>query len=343
MNINYISRTPQKKETISATNLFVFNPEHDLALAVGDRQFTPPKEALLLRKEKSLLPALYASNGDFILVVDYPDLNEIPSLPFYDVCQRKNLGIVTLSGLHAVSSKVSEIIPWGWDFAVYKLLCNNGVGAEMLPETSTLENIRRLSHRRTTIRFRETIAKELGEDVKNPARELFSWDDVSSFLEEFPVAYFKAPWSSSGHGVVVSDHISSKGLKEWTAGTLRRQGSILAEPAWNRCLDFATEWIVKDGTPLFLGYSVFETSSRGKYHGNMNDSQENLLKVIKKNAPRFDERIIAAQYAAIAGCISPYYSGPLGIDMLADTAGNINCCVELNLRMTMGHIPILQT
>ena len=127
---------------------------------------------------------------------------------------------------------------------------------------------------------------------------------------------------------------------EWAHGVIRRQWSIIAEPSWNKRLDFATEWTIRSGKPEFLGYSIFEASSRGKYHGNVEDSQENLLKRIQKAAPSFGEDIIEAQKMALATHIAPFYEGPLGIDMLSDNEGNINSCVEINLRLTMGHLSL---
>ena len=36
------------------------------------------------------------------------------------------------------------------------------------------------------------------------------------------------------------------------------------------------------------------------------------------------------------------YVGPIGVDMLVGADGRINPCVELNWRMTMGHVALLR-
>ena len=330
--------TLQNKETISATNLFVFNPEHDLALAVGCGPYTPPAKVVRLRKEFSLLPALYAANSDFIIIPDKIPVTELETLRFFDIALKKNLKIISFEDIQNHLDDFSKIFPWGWDHAIYNDLSSYGVPPLMLPPPAQINKIRELSHRRTSIKFRERISQLLGVTYKNPSLELFSIEETELFLNQYPLSYYKAPWSSSGYGIVVSDHISRKGLLEWSHGIIRKQGSLIAEPAWNRIFDFASEWWIKNKVPEFIGYSVFMTSSRGKYHGNMEGSQKMLLDEIKKYAPGFDSRIIEAQKIVLAELIAPYYSGPLGIDMFVDSNGDINHCVEINLRFTMGFV-----
>ena len=50
--------------------LYVFNPEHDLALAANLANFTAPHAGRQLRHDLGYLPALWASNDDYILVDD---------------------------------------------------------------------------------------------------------------------------------------------------------------------------------------------------------------------------------------------------------------------------------
>lgn len=342
MSTNSISPIRQRKKIISAIKtLFVFNPEHDLALAVGTGPYTPPTEVVKLRKKLSLLPLVYAGNSDFILLSPEVSKEEAESLDFFPIVKEKNITLIPSNELSSFSSQIERVVPWGWDHAIRRQLVDNGISPDILPDASDIDKIRELSHRRTTIPFRQTIAEFLGEDVLNLPQELFSTDEVESFLNDNPFSYFKAPWSSSGRGIVVSDHISHKGLMEWAHGILRRQGSIIAEPSWNRVFDFATEWFISKGIPEFLGFSVFQTSSRGKYHGNIMASQDDLLKLIKEKNPSFGIEIINSQRHALLTHIAPCYEGPLGIDMLGDSFGNINPCVEINLRMTMGHLSIL--
>ena len=325
-------------EKMKAPNLFVFNPEHDLALAADlTNPYTPPASVLKLKKNLSLLPASFADNGDFILIPDNIPSSEFSRLPFLEVCREKNIKIVTPSQSNFAQLHFHRVIPWGWDLALKKLLLDLNIEPDILPSDQNLSDIRDLSHRRLTIPFRKSVCDFLREEIHLPATELFSIDDVTRFLQDYPLCYLKAPWSSSGRGIIVSDHISEKGLFEWAHGTLKRQGSILAEPKWSRILDFATEWFIDKNEVFFIGYSLFETSSRGKYHGNSRAPQEEILKTIN-SVTNLDPHIIEAQKKALQELVAPRYSGPLGIDMLADNNGRINYCVEINLRLTMGFI-----
>lgn len=333
-----ISLTPQRKETISAIKtLHIFNPEHDYALAVGNNAYTPPASVINLKKRLSLLPALYAGSGDYILLDSDIPLSSVPNLEYFEIAIKKDLKLIFPGDIRALSD-LSHISPWGWNHHIHRQLVESGINKDLLPEISFINTVKDLSHRRTSLTFRKELNSLLFSNQPiQTGKEIFNEEEVIDYLKDYPHSYFKAPWSSSGRGVVSSLHISQNQLKEWSHGIIRRQGSVLAEPAWDKKLDFASEWIINRHKAEFLGLSVFETSSRGKYHGNLQASQENLLKLIESQS-HFSLEIIEAQKEVLDRLISPYYSGHLGIDMLADNSGNINPCVEINLRLTMGHI-----
>lgn len=291
----------------------------------------------------SLLPATYAGNSDFIMVPEETTVSEISLLPYFDVAAKKDIKIIRPSELAEIVGLFTKVSPWGWDHAVVRELLDAGCPSCLLPSPSRIADLRRLSHRRTTIPFRDLMAETLDETVIKPAKELFSSSEAENFLIKEPLVFFKAPWSSSGRGIVASNHISRKGLMEWIHGTIKKQGSVIAEPAWDKIFDFATEWNIGNGEVNFLGLSVFEASSRGKYHGNINASQKELQALISTHAPGFGKENIEAQRMAIETLIAPNYEGPLGIDMLSDKEGKINSCVEINLRMTMGAIMLHTT
>lgn len=46
--------------------------------------------------------------------------------------------------------------------------------------------------------------------------------------------------------------------------------------------------------------------------------------------------MIESQRLAIDSLIAPHYNGPVGIDMFSTVEGDLNPCVEINLRLTMG-------
>ena len=52
--------------------LHIFNPEHDIALAFNRRHQTMPHAAQELRMNLGWIPALWAGDGDVVLVDDVP-------------------------------------------------------------------------------------------------------------------------------------------------------------------------------------------------------------------------------------------------------------------------------
>ena len=56
--------------------LHIFNPEHDIALAINKSIFTAPHSARELRADLGFLPALYAEKGDWVLVENVEAANE---------------------------------------------------------------------------------------------------------------------------------------------------------------------------------------------------------------------------------------------------------------------------
>jgi hypothetical protein len=52
--------------------LHIFNPEHDIALAFNRRHQTMPHAAQELRMNLGWIPALWAADGDVVLVDDVP-------------------------------------------------------------------------------------------------------------------------------------------------------------------------------------------------------------------------------------------------------------------------------
>ena len=125
--------------------LHVFNPEHDLALASGLSNFTAPHAGRRLRADLGYLPALWAGEGDCVLVehVDqarraYGRLRaRVGGSPcrFVDKSQLPHLPI-------------DRVSPWGWDLALRAALIRYGVPAEACPSESDIAAIRDLSHRR---------------------------------------------------------------------------------------------------------------------------------------------------------------------------------------------------
>lgn len=320
--------------------LHIFNPDTDYALAANRRYYTPPAHVVAVRRKFALLPARYAEEGDVILLLDKPE-DDLQRLPYFGEAQNKGIQIITADELaeFRLNAYDLKISPWGWNKSLKQFLVDVFGQSDILPTDDEIESIRELSHRRTTIDFHLAMSALTSDEIKLP-QEIFSVDEAMAAYNSSKNRYFKAPWSSSGRGILLTDDLEPRHVEPWLRGIITRQGSVMMEKAYKRILDFATEWIIYDGRAEFLGYSVFNTSRRGKYHSNVEASQQELLQIIKSKTGKWNDGWIDQLKNTIEAVVGGKYNGPLGIDMLVTDSGNINPCVELNFRRTMGMINI---
>lgn len=359
--------------------LHIYNLDHDYALAEGSHNFTPPLKIRRMRNIYSLFPALYADDGDYILYLD-SDANSLSDKEtdwskgyemFKNLVRLKNLQVINLPDLSHIDYSNIEIQPWGWNKTLIHKLRQYGVPDNSLPKPSYIDIIRKLSHRANSIKILEQIKKfalEIESDeernillktfykIESPI-EISDVDCIHNFLEEYGNLYLKAPWSSSGRGVMFTKELTLEQISQWTHGVIRKQGSAIVEKAYKRKADFASEWVLIKGNPHFLGFSTFETSPRGKFKANKFGSPEQLarmpLELIKLNTDFSDfeanliiSKILEAQVFVLKEIFSNYFQTSdnilyLGIDMLIGEDNVVNPCVEINLRLTMGHVALL--
>lgn len=319
-------------------SIHIFNPDTDYALASNREYYTPPISVVKLRRENALLPSLYADSEDVILLLD-DSVSNIGSLRYFEVCVKKNINILTLDNAAKQKEQFREykFKPWGWNKNIRRILIDTFGDIKFLPDYKDIENIRELSHRRTTIPFLKHFIDSMDYEIEIP-QEITNIDNAMKLYKSKKDIFFKAPWSSSGRGIIRTDDLEEKHVFPWLKGIIRRQGSVIAEKAYHKSLDFATEWECKECESNFIGLSIFNASRRGKYHYNLNKSQNELLKIIKDKTDEFTDELLMKQKEAIEKIISPEYTGPLGIDMIVTNRGQVHPCIEINLRRTMGMI-----
>lgn len=287
--------------------------------------------------------APFASSGDAILLIDSYTDEEMGKLYQDERVIKNNLKLIPIKELDTIAEDITFIMPWGWNSAIANLLESNGIDKKLLPNQKRIDNIRRLSHRRTTITFNK-ILNSLITDFKNPLPvELRSEDEIKVFMNLYEKIYLKQPWSSAGRGVVNNISLNEKLLLEWARGCIRKQGSVIGEKAFDKKAEFATEWVCFNGVVEFLGFSMFYTNNEGRYLSNIIGNQKELSERIKAVSPSFDHNLIVAQREAIERIIAPFYDGPLGIDMMTGKDNTILPCMEINLRLTMGHVAIKES
>lgn len=305
--------------------LYVFNPEHDYALANNDPHFVAPASAIRFADECA--PFLrHITEDKGILFLPYQEKHYLSS--------------ETMEASHELPATVDRVCPWGWDHAIALQLREAGVPEHLLPTHKTLETIRTLAHRQTAAQAMRFLNQQLGNELPLPpaAELLTSVDEAEHIIHQWQDVIFKSPYSGNGRGHLYAHGICSPTLRRQISGVIRRQGAIMAEPLLDVVQDFAMEFRCHDQKADFCGYSLFNTMHYG-YAGNMLRTDEAIeqhlsqwisiekLRTIRDTVLRFLEDEIA-----------PSYQGYLGVDMFIyqDNGFKINPMVEINLRMTMG-------
>lgn len=335
--------------------LHIFNPEHDIALASNLERFTAPHAARQLRHDFGFLPTLWAKNGEFVLVEDVDAAKE--ALRKIGLCGN-GISANVVNGtwlaerLHANPDMRLAIKAWGWDRAIRSYLECIGVKEQYLPTNAKLDAIRQISHRawaaENLLVHLRNISGTVGESFK-----LHSLVELRGLLYEKGNAVLKAPWSSSGRGIRyiygIGNNIfdANSGLtphlEGWFNNVVERQGCVMAEPYYDKVCDFGMEFECEcDGEVSYRGLSLFSTSN-GAYAGNILDDEEHKEALLRHYISGAKLQSIREK---IKGLLSQAfhgkYSGFFGIDMMVvrncDGTLAIHPCVELNLRMTMGHV-----
>jgi len=324
--------------------LHIFNPEHDIVLGKNNVHFTMPKAAVKTREAYGHLPALWASDGDYVLVDDIENARNRLSL---ESRSHADVSFLTLQNLNALTAATmpDEVEPWGWDMQIARMLVKaNPLFVSLVPSNETLNAIRMLSSRVFTANhILDTIVEKSSMSVgkmwvANSMEEIFFriGHDVDSVL--------KSPWSCSGRGVRFVTGSVSDSLKGWCRNVIAEQGAVIIEPMYRKVMDFAMEFVsLKDAGTRYLGLNIFNTN-HGFYTFNIEDSEENKRSSIGKYVPTELLDIVCSSICETTSKLySGTYYGPFGVDMMiVDTREGyrIHPCVEVNLRRTMGHASI---
>jgi len=312
--------------------LHYFYPENDLALAAGVANYTAPSTTVALRRAGALLPMWYGSPDDAFIC-------DGVNAAWFDRIEKlfgpKPAPVASAPDGYAPA-------PWGWSASSRRLMALYGVSTRLLPSDAALARIRELSHRRTAAEISRQLSEALSFATVPPAVECRDTEAVAGFIDAMPCcrAVLKAPWSSSGRGIIFVDTSTREAALRSAAGIIRRQGSVMAEVRLERAADFAMLFEMDgNGGCRTAGLSLFSTAPAGAYLGNTLASDTQIAKILTQHCnPAQLDAIARTLPAILSRIIGDAYTGPLGIDMLIATDGTIAPCVEMNLRMTMGHV-----
>lgn len=327
--------------------LFLFNPDHDMALAANYPAYIAKTAGQQLMRDMAWLPACYAETGDAVLLLDAPEA--IPEFALKSASQR-GIRFLHPENIPLYANQISEIAPWGWNRQIVNRLQKHCPSiAQLLPTDLYLQTIRQYSSRRYAA---DNLLKRLIEPSDGlfvgEAEACLSIDQLLSVVQSHASVVAKEPWSGSGRGLRYLEGSMDKHQLGWCHRVIKQQGCLMVEPHYQRQLDMAAEFhIDASGMAHFDGISIFLTHN-GQYQGNLIASTEDKQRIISRliDYRSFEEAI--NHLLRLIPTVYEGYHGPLGIDMmivslknrLGYTENKLHPMVEVNLRQTMGHLAL---
>lgn len=320
--------------------LYIFNPEHDLALASGEANYMAPASARRMASELALLPMWYAEEGSAVLAPSAYNLDYVKKIQ-----ELLGLSVDLITEPELAIEPDLDIRPWGWDVALRKRLSVLGVDEVLLPSMGQLNDLREYSHRSKAVALLPEL--QLNEYFCGESYYLKTPEEWKRFVEGRKECLLKAPLSGSGKGLNWCKGIFTPFISGWCTRVAASQGGVIAEPIYNKVEDFAMEFYSDGAGELtFVGYSLFHTGKSGMYEGNCLLSNEAIRKKLSQYVPLealMDlENCLKYRLSALVGTV---YKGYLGVDMMIcrfpeneKPVFRIHPCVEINLRMNMGVI-----
>lgn len=322
--------------------LHIFNPEHDIALASNLSNFTAPHAGRALRNDLGFLPALWATEGDAVLV-ENADAAQKLFKRFLVSSRLQRPTPVWVTKKDVSSIVIDAVEPWGWDAAIRAQLLRYGIDGQLLPTNGEIEDIRNLSHRRQAA----LLLHELQSDeTVGVAYCCQTFDEIEERLQQHRQIVVKAPWSSSGRGVRFVNGSFPESMQRWVRNVLRVQGSVMVEPYYKKQKDFGMEFFSDgEGHVSYSGLSLFHTVN-GAYIGNILATENMKEEMISHYVAMEIIKCIQEKIKIHTGAMfKGKYRGPFGVDMMLveGTEGKgclVHPCVEINLRRTMGHVAL---
>ena len=313
--------------------VYLFAPENDTALASGKRYYTPPSAARKIAADLALLPLWYADEKSIVL-------SQRP--PSDDLQQTiEQLGITSRT-VPTLPPGEWECCPWGWSAYTCQQLEKVGVGSRQLPDNKQISEIRRLSGRATTRDILQRFAELIPYYPLPPIPEiLYDAASIERFATSHRATLLKAPWSSSGRGIIRVNGLYDTTTARQAEGILRKQGYIMGEVLLDKTADLAFEFYSNGIQTRFAGYSLFNTDRHGSYTGNILAPDTAIERYLSRSiSPATLHATQAALQHITTELIAPHYKGYFGIDAIIyrddDATLRLYPCIELNLRMNMG-------
>ncbi|MBF6597740.1 MAG: hypothetical protein ITF98_05885 [Fermentimonas sp.] len=317
--------------------IYIFNPDHDLAIADFSPNYTPPASILKMKGDLVVLPIWYSDRHK--VVAD----GEQNMHYFEHIKRLLPIKSTLISSDDIINYGGTELVPWGWNPLIRNRLLKIGVSANELPTTEYLEKLRGYSNRLHAVEILKNLREE-NDKLTGESHYFTNLDDVLKYLNSTTGnKVLKMPVSGSGRGLIwILGEITDK-QTDWCRRVIKKQGGVVAEPVFDKVLDFALEFEIQSGNIEFVGYSLFKTASSGAYSGNylMSDGaiEQRLSSYIPISLLHHVRELVQQNLSSRFFD----YNGYVGVDMMICRDTNesvveykIHPCVEINLRMNMG-------
>lgn len=314
--------------------MYIFNPEHDLALGNFGANYTPPESAVKLASDLALLPVWYAPDGELIVAGGAANADYLRTLQSILPIRSEAIPFTEIP-----SFAPERIIPWGWNPLLRQQLIKAGVSRDLLPSMEELARLREYSGRQHAARLLRELLPQ--NDVFCGGALFFTrLYEVQEYLSSFSGdKVLKMPNSGSGKGLIwIKGEITDKQI-DWCRRVIATQGGVVAEPVYDKQTDLAMEFSANHGKVTFECYSLFESASSGAYAGNRLLTDKQFENEVSKFIDVSVLYRLREQLANRLAVYFPEYEGPMGVDMMicrTEEGFRLHPCVEINMRMNMG-------
>lgn len=234
----------------------VFNPEHDMALANGDRHFIAPRN--IREMACDLAPLLKFIEGDEVLVWGWDPTIKTRLLRM-GIAEGELPTNAALTALRTSSERQSA----------HQLLRafhadhpeGPYIGESILAHS--LDDIAVYATQHGHVILKDPLSSS-GKGLRHVNLNEDENEDENRHQDSSP---------------------SIKKIKNWAEALLHRHGYLTAEPYYDKVQDFAMEFFIRDGQCRFIGYSLFNTNPHGRYESNLLMEDEKIEALLTQHIP----------------------------------------------------------
>jgi len=340
------------------SDVYLFNPTNELAIANGDPNYMPPKRLIQFEKDLSTLPMFFASSGDVVLV------HEVPSDDFVSLWRRTGKELPTflkedaaLTARQFCQQPKGFLYPWGWSPAVHRRLsplkdsCSDEF--QNSPVANWTVDSRDIYSRKAAAEVLRKVLIDAGpNDWLLPEGSCpvscTELDEIIALQSRWGRSVVKSPWSASGRGIqMLRENEFNRSNQQVISGFLNQQGFVMVEPWLGKVADLSLQFYSEGkGEVAYRGQTSFLTDASGRYLGNyiseippgLLDEESNFL---SEHLPLVRQLL---QDNLSGSDFSSKYVGWLGVDMLLYRDGEnslrLHPCLEINCRYNMGALTL---